>query len=52
MASKKWFFFLHEIDIFGKEPELYYKGRKKKIKFNRKNIYIIIYFNLYSPLYI
>ena len=42
--------FLHEIDIFGKEPELYYRGRKKKSTLIGRIftlLYIIIYLSIF-----
>ena len=50
MSLNKWYFFLHEIDIFGKEPELYYKGRKKRSTLIGRIftlLYIIIYLGVF-----
>ena len=50
MQSNKWYFFLHDIDIFGKEPELYYKGRKTRSTLIGRIftlLYIIIYIGVF-----
>ena len=51
MSSNKWNSFLSEIDIFGKVPELYYKGRKNTSTLIGKIftlLYIIIYIGLFT----
>ena len=30
---RKKFRIIYDIDLFGKQPELYYKGKKKKVSF-------------------
>ena len=39
--------FIYDIDFFGKEPELYYKGKEKNIMDNHLFIFWIICYNIY-----
>ena len=43
--------FLHDIDIFGKEPEFYYKGRSKRTTLVGR-IFTILYFCVYVAFFI
>ena len=38
---------IKEIDLYGKEPDIYYKGKQRKNIMDGKNIYIDIYNNIY-----
>ena len=43
---KKKFSFIYNFDLFGKEPELYYKGRIKKTSWIGR-FFTLLYFAIY-----
>ena len=43
--------FINDIDFFGKEPELYYKGKEKRVSWIGR-IFTFIYFGLYGIIFV